>query len=101
MSKEQGGRGKIPKKGRTKRYFDASCGRSQKSFTVLDVGCEGHEKKFAKDHNFHPLLKKSRGDIRLVLSSHNRKGRNCKRMNGARNGSFVGARQVITSADIC
>ena len=34
-----------------------------------------------------PLLKKGRGYTGLILSSHDRKGANCKRMNGTGKGN--------------
>ena len=37
-----------------------------------------------------PLLNKCRGDSGLLLFSHGRKGRSCKRMNGARKGKSCG-----------
>ena len=40
------------------------------------------------------LLKKGRGEWRIVLSSHDRNGENCKRMNGARKGNSFWEREV-------
>ena len=77
-----GGEGGLTNRGRLKWNSDASRGRSHKSFTVRDVGCEAHKKRWTKVCD-SPPEEGQRDRVVLVLSSYNRKRWSCKRMNGA------------------
>ena len=59
-------------------------GRSHRSFVVWDVGCEGHNTRWTDVRGSLP--KKARGQWGLVISSHDMKGGNSKRINDAENG---------------
>ena len=53
------------------------------NFMVRDVGCERQDKSWTDVYGA-PLLKKGRWGWGLVLSSYDRKGEGCQRMNEAR-----------------
>ena len=73
------GRGRRSNKAIPKKNSDAGHGRYHRHITVRDVGCDGHDKRSTGVRVL--LFKKYGGDWGLILSSHNRKGGNCKRMN--------------------
>ena len=78
-----------PKKECPKRNNDARHGRSLMSFTIRDVGCGRHDKRKTIMWSSAPQ-KEQRGDWGIVKSSHDKKGGNLKRMNGAGKGNSCG-----------
>ena len=76
------------KKGRPKRNSDVLIG-------LLRSGMWNARDMIKRGRMYGaPHLKKDREDWGLVLSSHNRKEGNCRRMNDARKGSFCREKKV-------
>ena len=61
------------KEGRLKRNSDARGVRSHRSFTVMDVGCERHDKKMDNCVGFPPQKGQRGLVINPILSQHERR----------------------------